>query len=205
MAEFPQRETDLLRLGEKIASGFRNNPEVFPNPLVSPERLDERREEFFQAIRRASAARTEAKEATKHKREVLKQYKSELSDALRYAESATSSDNRKLALVGWGARRRGKKLQPPGQVADLDIDDEGRGWIKLIWAQPPKEVGKGRVTYYEVERTECGKDEWTHAGATQVTRIRLDNEERGIEWEYRVIAVNKQGRSIESNVVRAVL
>ena len=205
MAEFPQRENDILRLGDKIASGFRDNPEVFPNPLVSPEQLDARREEFFDAITTASAARTAAKLATKHKRDVLKQYKSELSDALRYAESATSSDNRKLALVGWGARRPGKTLQPPGQVADLDIDDEGRGWIKLIWGPPPKEVGKGRVTYYEVERTERGKSEWAHAGAAPVTWIRLDNQERGIEWEYRVIAVNKQGRGIDSNVVRAVL
>ncbi len=205
MAEFPQRENDILRLGDKIASGFRDNPEVFPNPLVSPEQLDARREEFFDAITTASAARTAAKLATKHKRDVLKLYKSELSDALRYAESATSSDNRKLALVGWGARRPCKTLQPPGQVADLDIDDEGRGWIKLIWAQPPKEVGKGRVTYYEVERTERGKNEWAHAGAAPVTWIRLKHQERGIEWEYRVIAVNKQGRGIDSNVVRAVL
>ena len=205
MAEFPQRENDILRLGDKIASGFRDNPEVFPNPLVSPEQLDARREEFFDAITTASAARTAAKLATKYKRDVLKQYKSELSDALRYAESATSSDNRKLALVGWGARRPGKTLQPPGQVADLDIDDEGRGWIKLTWAPPPKEVGKGRVKFYEVQRTRLGKDEWRIEGATTNTFIRLDNQERGVEWEYRVIAANKEGKGMDSNVVRAVL
>jgi hypothetical protein len=90
-------------------------------------------------------------------------------------------------------------------VADLDIDDEGRGWIKLTWAAPPKEVGKGRVRYYEVQRTERGKDGWRIEGATTDTFIQLDNQERGVEWAYRVIAFNKEGRGTDSNVVVAVL
>jgi hypothetical protein len=37
------------------------------------------------------------------------------------------------------------------------------------------------------------------------TEITLNNQERGKEFEYRVVAVNKTGESGSSNVVEAVL
>jgi len=37
------------------------------------------------------------------------------------------------------------------------------------------------------------------------TVITLSNQERGKEWEYRVIAVNKAGEAQPSNTVMAVL
>ena len=78
-------------------------------------------------------------------------------------------------------------------------------WCHSIWGPPPKEVGKGRVKFYEVQRTRFGEDEWRIEGATTDTYIRLDNQERGMEWEYRVIAANKEGQGMDSNVVTAVL
>jgi hypothetical protein len=205
VAQFPQTENDILALGRKVAAGFRKNPKVFPKPVVQPDQLDATHEKFRQAIKQARAARYAAKKATKRKKEVLKQYKAELSDALRYAESVTSSDSRKLGLIGWGARRAAKRSQPPGQVPHLDIEQEGPGWIELVWRPPNKEKGTGRVTFYEVQRTRMGKGEWAIADATPKTSTRLDNQERSVEWEYRVIAVNAQGRGMDSNVVRAVL
>ena len=118
MAQFPQTENDILALGRKVAAGLRDNPKVFPKPVVKPDQLDATHEKFRQAIKQANAARVAAKKATKRKKEVLKQYKAELSDALRYAESVTSSDSRKLGLIGWGARRAAKQSPPPGQVPD---------------------------------------------------------------------------------------
>jgi len=205
MAEFPQLETEILQFGERIAAGFRANPDIFPDPVVTPDRLEAERAEFFQARKLADEARSAAKQATKHKKEVLEQYKSTLRDALRYAESVTSSDNRKLALIGWGARRAGKRLQAPGQVGNLRIEREGPGWIELSWDAPPKETGTGRVRFYEVQRSPLGKNEWTIAAGSGDTSVRLDNQERAVEWEYRVIAANKVGRGKESNVVTAVL
>ena len=205
MPTFPQRENDILALARKVAAGFRDNPKVFPVPVVSPEQLEARSKEFRKANRQANAARAAAQQATKHKKEVLKHFKSDLSAALRYAESVTGADNKKLRLVGWGARRVGKELQAPGQVLDLEIDREGPGWIRLTWKPPLKEKGTGRATFYEVQRTPMGKDEWSIADATVKTETKLDEQERGVEWEYRVIAVNKKGRGMDSNVVRAVL
>jgi hypothetical protein len=205
MAEFPQLENEILQFGERIAAGFRANPDVFPDPVVTPDQLEAQRAEFFQARKRADEARAAAKQATKHKKEVLQRYKSTLRDALRYAESVTSSDNRKLSLIGWGARRAGKRLQAPGQVLELRIEREGPGWIELSWEAPPKETGTGRVRFYEVQRSRLGKNEWTVAAGSADTSVRLDNQERGVEWEYRVIAANIVGRGKESNVVMAVL
>ncbi len=71
--------------------------------------------------------------------------------------------------------------------------------------QGSREGQEGRVRYYEVQRTERGKDGWRIEGATTDTFIQLDNQERGVEWAYRVIAFNKEGRGTDSNVVVAVL
>ncbi|MCI5227572.1 MAG: fibronectin type III domain-containing protein [Candidatus Electrothrix sp. AX2] len=42
-------------------------------------------------------------------------------------------------------------------------------------------------------------------GTALETEITLNNQERGKEWEYRVIALNKAGESEASNTVTAVL
>ena len=42
-------------------------------------------------------------------------------------------------------------------------------------------------------------------GKALESSIMLKNQERGVEWQYRVIAVNREGECMESNVVTAVL
>ena len=58
---------------------------------------------------------------------------------------------------------------------------------------------------YKVERTQLGEDDWTHIGMALESGIMLKNQERGVEWQYRVIAANREGDGMESNVVTAVL
>ena len=205
MAEFPQRENDIIGLARDMIDGLRENPELFPHPVVGPEELEEVSEEFWRASKVATKARTAAKAATKQKREVLQRLKRAMRRVLRHAESATSWDQKKLKLIGWGARRPGKQLQPPGQVADLRIFKEGRDWIALDWDPPPKETGTGKARAYRVERTRSGKDEWAPAGLAIEPSIMLKNQERGVEWQYRVIAINREGEGMESNVETAVL
>ena len=50
-----------------------------------------------------------------------------------------------------------------------------------------------------------GVEAWMMVGTALETEITLNNQERGKEWEYRVIAVNKAGESEASNTVTAVL
>ena len=204
MAEFPQRENDIIALAQSMVRGLRNDPDLLPAPVVSPDELEAVCEEFRHARSTANEARTAAKQATKQKREDLKRLKRAMRRVLRHAESVTAWDGKKLKLLGWGARRTGKRLQPPGQVAGLEIFEEGRDWIALVWA-PPKETGTGKVRAYRVERARSGKDEWLNVGVAIESSIILRNQQRGVEWQYRVIAVNREGEGIESNVVRAVL
>ena len=205
MAEFPLRENEILGLAQRIIDGLRDNPEVFPAPMVDADRLEEVREEFNQARARARRVHTEAKKATKDKCEALDQLKSDMKTALRYVEYMSRSDDRKLRLVGWGKRRPGKKLDAPGQVQDLRIFKEGRDWIALEWDPPHKETGTGRATAYRVERARGAADEWANARMAFETSIMLKDQERGVEWHYRVIAVNRKGEGLESNVVTAVM
>jgi len=70
---------------------------------------------------------------------------------------------------------------------------------------PPAEAGTGAASAYKVQRARSGKDKWTPAGTAVHTTIVLKDQERGVEWQYRVIAVNRAGEGMESNVMTAVL
>ncbi len=205
MAEFPLRENDMIGLAQRIIDGLRDNPDVFPAPMVDADRLEQVRDEFNKAQSRAVRAHTAAKKATKEKREALDQLKSDMKTALRYVEYMSGSDDRKLRLVGWGKRRPGKKLEAPGQVPDLRSGKQGRDWIVLEWYPPNKETGTGRPTAYRIERARGAEDKWVNIETATETWIELKGQERGVEWHYRVIAINRKGAGMESNVVTAVL
>jgi len=46
---------------------------------------------------------------------------------------------------------------------------------------------------------------WADIGLAIESEITLSNQDRGKEWEYRVIAINKAGEGTPSNTVMAVL
>ncbi len=55
------------------------------------------------------------------------------------------------------------------------------------------------------ERRKAPGGSWELAGMATESEATLNNQERGKEWEYRVIAINKAGESGPSNSVTAVL
>ena len=84
----------------------------------------------------------------------------------------------------------------------LTAPQEGEGWIQLEWQAPPD---GGAVASYQVERRERPEGSWSIVGLAMETEYRLTNQQRGIEWEYRVKAVNKAGIGPQSSTVMAVL
>ena len=74
--------------------------------------------------------------------------------------------------------------------------------IFLNWKSPSD---GGKVAAYKIERREHPEGPWTDAGMAMETEAMLHNQERGKDWEYRVIAVNKAGEGIPSNTVAAVV
>ncbi len=89
-----------------------------------------------------------------------------------------------------------------GQARTLEAPRQGDGWVLLDWKEP---VDGGKVAAYKIERRERPSGPWTDSGMAIESEITLSNQERGKEWEYRVIAVNKAGGATPSNTVMVVL
>ncbi|MDD5459187.1 MAG: hypothetical protein PHF37_07330 [Phycisphaerae bacterium] len=68
---------------------------------------------------------------------------------IRYADNTTDFNNDKLKLLGWSARKRRGKLQPPGQCMGLKVRYQAGGVIILEWKKP---ADGGRVRFYEMLR-----------------------------------------------------
>ena len=73
--------------------------------------------------------------------------------------------------------------------------------VALSWKKP---VDGGRVTAYKIQRRRK-RAAWEDVATSTATEIELDHQERGVEYEYRVVGINKAGEGRPSSVVRAVL
>ena len=123
---------------------------------------------------------------------------------LRYAEGIAHGDATKLGFINWGPHRAAAPtpLAVPGQVSTLQVASEGVNQVSLVWQEP---LDGGAVAAYRVERRKRPDGTWAVVGMAVDTTITLTGQDGGVEWEYRVIAVNKTGEGPESNVARAVL
>ncbi len=63
----------------------------------------------------------------------------------------------------------------------------------------------GAVASYKIQRRLRAEGTWLDVGMAMESKTTLANQERGKEWEYQVIAVNKAGEGAPSNSVMAVL
>lgn len=63
----------------------------------------------------------------------------------------------------------------------------------------------GAVATYRTERRLRPSGLWTEAGMAIESEATLSNQERASELEFRVIAINKAGDGLPSNIVLAVL
>jgi len=107
-----------------------------------------------------------------------------------------------LKKLGWGGRRPRVQLSAPGQVEDLKITEQGEGWLKLQWRKPSD---SGAPSTYYIQRRIRSGGTWAVVGSSMVVEATLEDQQRGCELEYRVVAVNKAGDGPESNTVMAVL
>ncbi|MBN1515790.1 fibronectin type III domain-containing protein, partial [Candidatus Sumerlaeota bacterium] len=88
------------------------------------------------------------------------------------------------------------------QARTLEAPRQGEGWIFLDWKAPSD---GGAVASYKLERRERPSGDWSVIGLAIESEATLTNQERGKDWEYRVIAVNKAGEGAPSNTVAAVV
>jgi hypothetical protein len=201
---FPYREPEILRLATDIAAGLAANAEEFPAAPYSPEDFetalsthDGNREAQFMS-------RAAAMQATAAKDESLGVIADMSKSVLRYAENHTRCNDSTLRLLGWGRRRARTQTvkEPPGQARTLEIIREGPDWVYLDWKEP---MDGGQVAAYRLQRRKREGGDWTDVGMSVDSEITLNGQDTGIEYEYRVMAVNSAGESPASNIVRAVL
>ena len=202
---YPSREADILRLAHDIAAGLAAHPDVFPSPPHSPE-------DFQQALAAHDAnreahivAHATAARSTVAKGASLATVEAMSTSTIRFAENITRGDDGKLQLIGWGGRRARTLtvVEPPAQVRTLELVREGKDWVFLDWKEP---LEGGEIAAYRVQRRKReGGGDWVDVGMSVESEVTLNGQEAGVEYEYRVIAVNKAGEGPPSNIVRAVL
>jgi hypothetical protein len=202
MARFPRNEPEIDELAESMIRGFESHADEFPTPPVKLEQLRASLEAFRSTAFASQTAWAEARLATQKKGETLKKLVGEMKTNLRYAENTCGYDNATLKPLGWGGRGAKKAMEVPGQTAGLAIIKEGPGWIELSWDKP---IGGGEVRAYRIERCSRGGERWEIAGMSTATRAKLEKQERGVQWMYRVVAVNAVGEGMESATAEAVL
>jgi len=199
---FPKTESEIRALAQNIISGLANNPN-FPSPPITPEQLQARLDAAVNSSDAQVMTQAAAKQATDTKQADFDALTTDMKTALHYAEDTVHGDDAKLSELGWGGRSAPHALQVPGQPRLLEVLRQSAGWLTLDWKKP---ADGGTAASYRIERrdlTESGA--WTLAGIAIETEVTLNDQKRGKEWEYRVIAINKTGESEPSNTVTAVL
>ena len=202
MAQFPRTEPQVIVLAQDMAAGLAANAAVYPGPPVAPADLQTAMAAYITARDAAVAAAAAAEQATAAKNEALQALTDDMKADLRYAETTVNYDDDQLKLIGWGGRKSKTSLEAPGQTRSLEAPREGEGWVFLDWKEP---VDGGAVAAYKIQRRLRPDGPWSDAGMAIESEITLTNQERGKEWEYRVLAVNKAGEGEPSNTVMAVL
>jgi hypothetical protein len=201
MANFPRPEAEIKVLAQNIITGLTGNPN-FPSPPVTPAALQTLLTNFITLGDAQIAAQAAAQQATEAKRAALNELVAAMKSVLRYAENTVGGNAAKLAALGWGGKSAPTALQIPGQPRSLEAPRQGEGWLFLDWKTP---TDGGAVSFYKIERRMLPGGTWEVAGMAIEPEAKLANQERGKEWEYQVIAINKAGESWPSNAVAAVL
>lgn len=201
MATFPRTQAETIALVQLMIAGFTANPLVYPAPPETPVELTL----ILNTVLAARDAAVASAAATAILFEALDDKMTELEDAMktdiRYAENTVDFDNDKLMLIGWSGRRAPSN-QPPNQPRVLEVLEQGSDWVSLDWKNP---VGGARVAAYKIQRRELPGGEFIDVGTALPSEAVLQNQPKGKDLEYRVIAINSKGDSIPSNTVAVVL
>lgn len=201
MARFPKSEAKIAELARRIAEGLTNAADEFPSPPVPVAELSAQIGDYHQKNAALATSRAESRIRRVDKNQALKTMKDSMRANLRYAEVMARRHPERLAQLGWGSRRPRTALKAPGEVRDIAIRGEGDTWLLLAWNAP---VDGGGVGAYQVQRRKPGGS-WEDVATSMDPIELLRDQPRGVELEYRVLALNRAGAGPPSATVTAVL
>ncbi len=202
MAQFPSSESDVATLADEMIAGLTEHTDIYPEPPVTVANMVSIRDAYAGARSGVLDARAAAQQATNSKDSLLSHLARLMKKNIRYAETTVGAGSEQLGLIGWGPRRTPTPLPPAGQARELAATYQGEQTVDLEWKAP---VTGGKPSAYRVTRRERPAGPWLDVATALTTRIQLTDQERGKEFEYRVIAANKSGEGEPSNTVVVVL
>jgi hypothetical protein len=182
--------------------GLQENGHDFPDSPVTVETLQEAVARYTSAKETAESAQGAAAIAFDDKQDALQELIDKMKSILRYAEIAHREDEAKLRNIGWSGKRDPVKLQPPGAPRTLEVKREGRGWVYLDWKAPAE---GGTVSAYRVLTRTSGDTEWKEVVLCFESMTVLTEQPQSVDLEYQVIAINKAGESLPSNLITVAL
>lgn len=94
----------------------------------------------------------------------------------------------------------------PGAPGTPEVVDWDKDHVDLRWT-PPTNDGGSPITGYVIEKREKGSPKWTKAGETGPfeTKGTADNLDEGVEYEFRVRAINAAGPGEPSQASKSVI
>ena len=205
--QFPKKEADVSALSNSMISGYTAYAVDFPNG--DPVALGAARGAFLVAKDAQTQAQAQAQLATEAKDAALAALAEQMRTQLKQSEVDVVTDPEKLELIGWGPKSPPQPVNPPGQPLSFTSVLQGEGTVLFKW-KSPLNGANGPVRSYLIERRDepAGGGEfgpWTQAGISMEPEITLTGQPRGVQMEFRVIAVNIAGNGEPSNTVDVVL
>lgn len=204
MPRFPSKEAAISDLARTMFYGFAAHHDDFPSinyiPLLTA----------WKAYKAARAVQSEAvaaaQLATQQKNSALAELVEVMKSLLKKAEVDVCDAPHKLEYIGWGPKADPQPADPPAAPGNLVSLAEGPGTVILKWDSP---VGGGPARNYIIEyREQTGGGPfgpWLIASSSLDNQANLTGQQRGIQLEYRVKAINTGGESPPSNTVVVML
>ena len=205
--QFPKKEADVAALSNSMVSGYTTYAVDFPNANAAA--LGAALAEYQATKDAQTQAQGQAQLATEAKDAALAGLEELMRVELKQSEIDVVADPEKLELIGWGPKSPRQPANPPGQPPNFASVMQGNGTVLFKWKSPLNGTN-GPVRSYLIERRDepAGGGEfgpWIQAGISMEPEITLTDQPRGIQLEFRVIAVNTAGNSEPSNTVAVVL
>ena len=207
MANFPDKEADVVALVQSMIAGYTAHAVDFPS--ADPIGLQAALSGFLTDNQSQDDAKAQAQIATTTKTGTLDTLESLMKDSLKASELDVASDPDKLLEIGWGPKVAPVPISAPDAPSNLMPTYEGPGDLTLQWDKPVHDPNRPAVNYAVERRDQPAGGgefgEWIFVDMTYKNQIDLTGQPRGIQMEYKVMATNAAGQSGPSNTAAVVL
>lgn len=201
MPRFPRRTANVVGLAENVIRGLGDLKSELPAPPRSADQLKNLVDAFQAARREALEANVAARASQKAKKAAFEELVEGLKADVGYAMVMLRGNRVLLRGLGWAWPRARRPLEAPGQVLNIKMVEQGATFIELAWDAL---FDGGTVATYQVQRRQKGKV-WENVATAMGIKSRLENQPRGVDLEFQVLALNRAGSGMQSGVVTAVL